>query len=189
MEQVKGIDISELISAPLIGALNANYKMQNATANFIKNNCFELDDDGKLQAIMLKFGYKYPINKQDGKIENIESSIHAPLISIINIPNLAVKKVTVHFNMEVKTTTLESEKSSTDIGAEIGSKSIWSPISAKITGSISSSEKNQRSTDTSSRYTIHIEAGDTAQAEGLSRLIDILNNSIPDQTMSKTKKE
>jgi len=184
--EIRGIDISELISAPLIAALNANYKMQNATADFIKNNCFEINDSGNLNAIMLKFGYEYPILK-DGKIEKVESSIHTPLLSIINVPNLMIKKVSVNFNMEVKSATLSSNSTNLSLGADVGVKSIWSPITANITGSISTSDKTQRSTDTSSKYHIHVEAGDTSPPEGLSKLIDILNNIIPDPTSEKKK--
>ena len=51
-------------------------------------------------------------------------------------------------------------------------------VKTKVTGSIATTKENTRSTDTSAKYHVEIQAKDSGMPEGLSRVLDIMQSSI-----------
>jgi len=98
------------------------------------------------------------------------------------VPNLSVKKATVDFTMEVKSSSRNTTSSQTDANVSTTAKykSWWSPVSVEMTASVSTSNKSEsvRTTDNSAKYDVHVEARDDGAPEGLMKVLDILNASI-----------
>ena len=103
---------------------------------------------------------------EDDKMQSTEfqfpaGTIRVPTLALAPIPSIAVRQVVIDFQMEV------SSASQSKDGEEV-----------KIEGSVSSSASNTRSTNQSAKYQIHVEAGKEEKSEALSRILDLMAESI-----------
>lgn len=108
--QFTGLDMKNLIGAPLNAAADANLQMAETTAQFIQKVGF--DEHGKIRTA--SFGYTQKENNPDGTVTDKEMNIAIPLLAITEAPNLQVDEVNVLFDMVVKET--EKSESSLDGG-------------------------------------------------------------------------
>lgn len=172
--QFNGLPINSLISAPLMASCEAQEMMAKATAEFIQKVGFE-----KNQVRNVKFQYTQKTPEKDGnsvKIKKEEMEINVPLLSIVNIPSLLVKKVDITFDMEVKSAM--DEKISSDTSAEASAGGGLLGWGVKIKGNVSTHKESTRKTDNSAKYHIEVHAADEGMPEGLSRVLDILQTSL-----------
>jgi len=97
--QFKGLPMEDLIGGPLVAAVNAQGKMAMQTAEFI-NDVGINKDTGELNTV----GFSYKKTEKDENNNEKESvkTIAVPVLAMVNIPSLKVKKVDVNFEMEVK---------------------------------------------------------------------------------------
>ena len=183
--QFKGLPMEDLIGGPLVAAVNAQGKMAMQTAEFI-NDVGINKDTGELNTV----GFSYKKTEKDENNNEKESvkTIAVPVLAMVNIPSLKVKKVDVNFEMEVKQQT--ETKSSIEAKTEFSVKysSAFSPVSASISGSVSGKRENARKTDNSAKYTVNVVAEDDGIPEGLSRVLTMLSNIIVEKD-GKDKKE
>ena len=187
-DQFKGLPMSDLISQPLIAAAKAQGQLSNITQQFIKDvglqETGEKDASGnpKYSARSVDFGFKSPVTDGKGKTELKDDNLSVPLLSIVNVPNLSVKKATVDFSMEVKASSSDTSSSKTDANISTSAKysAWWSPVSVEMKASVSTSNKHEsvRKTDNSAKYDVHVEARDDGAPEGLMKVLDILNAAI-----------
>ncbi|ELK0301815.1 DUF2589 domain-containing protein [Salmonella enterica] len=172
--QFNGLPINSLIGAPLMASCEAQEMMAKSTAEFIQRVGFENN-----QVRNVKFQYTQKTPEKDGNIITIkkeEMEINVPLLSIVNIPSLLVKKVDITFDMEVKSAM--DEKSSSDTSAEASAGGGLFGWGVKIKGNVSTHKESTRKTDNSAKYHIEVHAADEGMPEGLSRVLDILQTSI-----------
>ncbi len=181
-DQFKGLPIGTLIAEPLLGAAKAQGQLAHTTENFIKDIGLEDDGKGNLSARTVEFDYDAPIESKDDKgaittkIEN--RKLKVPLLSIIQTPNLGVKKATVDFDMEVKSSTQDTSSVNTKTDLSVKYDNWWSPVKVDLTASVSTKSENIRKTDNSAKYTVHVEARDDGAPEGLMKVLDILGAAI-----------
>ena len=180
-DQFKGLPMSDLISQPLIAAAQAQGQLAGVTQQFIKDIGLQ-GDDNSLSARTVNFGFNSPVTDSAGNTTLEHNDLNVPLLSIVNVPNLSVKKATVDFTMEVKSSSKDTSSSSTsgNVSTTAKYKSWWSPVSVKMTASVSTNKKSEhaRSTDNSAKYDVHVEARDDGAPEGLMKVLDILNSAI-----------
>jgi len=169
-DEFKGLPIEDLIGAPLVAAANAQGKLAAMTADFIKN--VGVKTDGTVS--MVEFKYK-TTDAEGVKVDNV---VDVPLLSIVNVPALAVKRAEVAFTMEVKQQSAEKSVKEASSSVEANYKAFWSPFSAKITGTVATKSENTRSSDKTAKYDIKIEARDDGMPEGLAKVLDILAANI-----------
>ena len=174
-EQFKGLPMEDLIGAPLIAAANAQGKLANLTKNFIEE--VGTDENGKIRTIDFTYGKTYKKSPNSDDVEEVDKTLTVPLLAIINIPSLSVKKVIIDFEMEVKQQTQHKSKLAANTTLSVKSN-FWSPVSASITGSVSTSKETTRKTDNSAKYSVHIEARDDGPPEGLAKVLNILSGLI-----------
>lgn len=202
--QFSGLPMGDLIGGPLQAACDAQLTLANATAGFItqigfyalKNPAYETEMKkehpnkflvpefipGETRTV--SFDFQRYVPKPDGEPgENIaeQVSLQVPMLAIVNVPALSIKKVHITFDMEVKSA--ESEASSTDAKAKMsGSGSIgyppWAGVSVSISGSVSSHQESTRSSDNSAKYHVEVLARDDGMPEGLARVMDIIQSSV-----------
>jgi len=177
MSQFKGLPMEELIAGPLSAAAKAQTQLAGVTADFINNIGLE-GPDGNKQARTVDFTYDRPVTKQDGSISQEQSKLTVPLLSIVNVPNLSIQEASVDFNMEVKSSSLDTSETSKAASVSASYKSFFSPFKASFTASVSSKDTSTRSSDTSAKYSVSVKAADRGMPEGLSRVLDMLNSSI-----------
>lgn len=190
-DQFKGLPIADLIGAPLMAACDAQVKLANATADFIKFIGFTPPNkDGNSQVRNVQFLFDRPAGTQAATpgqavpTERVELDV--PLLAIVKVPSLSINTVDIVFDMEVKNS--ETDKDSLDLAlkTEAELKAGWGPFSVKvnISGSVSSHKEHTRQTDQSAKYHVEVHAQDTGMPEGLARVMDIINTSVAPRSIS-----
>lgn len=185
-DQFKGLPMSDLIGGPLMAACNAQVQLAQATANFIQTVGFLPQADGQTgpqQIRQVAFQFNRPAGDApaaDGTIPSETVSLEVPLLAVVKVPALSITNVDITFNMEVKNSTSDSTASSKEAKGSVDASVGWGPFSAKISisGSVSSSSKSERTSDSSAKYNVSVKAQDTGMPEGLARVLDIMNQAI-----------
>ena len=188
--QFRGLPMSDLIGSPLTAACEAQIKLANATADFIKYVGFlppaSNDPNGVGATRLAHFSFTRPNQDPNDVSKTIEEQVtlDVPLLAIVKIPALSITKVDITFDMEVKSSFMakESDDKSGKMSADV--KVGWGPISATVhvEGSVSSHKENTRSSDKSAKYHVQVLAEDSGMPEGLSRVLDILQTAIQPRT-------
>lgn len=178
-DQFGGLPMDQLIGGPLSAACDAQVALAKATSDFITEVGFE---NGKVRMVPFTFEKPEEVEQPDGsvKLEKGEYTVRVPFVSIVSIPTLQVNEVDVNFMMEVKSSFSEKTSTKRDASVEAEAGGSYGPFSAKvkIAGSVSSSRDSQRSSDNSAKYDVRVSARQSATPEGLSRVLDILQQSI-----------
>jgi hypothetical protein len=194
--QFKGLPMGELIGGPLNAACEAQVKLAQATADFIKvigflppSNKDDVFSGGTRTAL---FKFKRPVEgkgaAQDGviPIQEEEVELCVPLLAIVKVPNLSITTVDVTFDMEVKSSF--SSKESTDASASLDAEMSfgWGMFkgTVKVHGSVATHKENTRSSDNSAKYHVAVHAEDKGMPEGLARVLDILQTSCAPRKIS-----
>jgi hypothetical protein len=200
-DQFKGLPMEDLIGGPLKAACDSQIMLANATATFIKVVGFQapaaaaLTTDpnavGAVRTALFKFTRPQttatavapgdPIPTEDVTLE-------VPLLSIVKIPALSITTVDITFDMEVKNSEKSVASDSKQGAIEAEAKVGWGPFSAsvKISGSVSSTKENTRSTDQSAKYHVEVHASDNGMPEGLARVLDIMGSAIAPKDISSS---
>jgi hypothetical protein len=167
--QFAGLDMENLIGAPLSAASNASVKLAQSTADFINSVGFNPDKSARTML------FKYEKSDMDplGNPVRNEMSLQVPLLAIVPIPNLQIDEVNILFDMEVKE--CEKSESSLDAGGSFSASVGIGPFRVSISGSVSVHQSNTRSTDNSAKYHVDVRAANHGTPEGLSRVLDILS--------------
>lgn len=179
-EQFSGLDMKNLIGAPLGAAADASVQLAHSTADFI--NTVGFDKNGKTRTAVFKFNQ---IEKnEDGSIENQEMSVDVPLLAIVPIPNLQIDEVNILFDMEVKQS--EKSESSSDYGGSFSGTANFGIFKATVSGSVSAHSSNTRSSDNSAKYHVDVSATNHGTPEGLARVLDMMAANVAPSIASST---
>ena len=185
-EQFKGLPMEDLIGAPLVAAANAQGKLANLTKDFITEVG---TDNGKVKTVDFTYGKTLKKAPNSDDVEEVDKTLSVPLLAIVNVPSLSVKKVNIDFEMEVKQQTQQKSSLATDTTVNVKYSSFWSPVSASITGSVSTSKETTRKTDNSAKYSVHVEARDDGPPEGLAKVLNILAGLIQEKNAEEKSSE
>lgn len=165
---VAGISIADLIAAPLKAAADAQLELAKSTVDFIRTVGMETGGDGTETARNLSFTLQR--TEKDGTQNAL--SVQAPLLAVVPVPSLAVEEVDVEFQMEVTSAAKESTSSSAENGQDGGHEGIT------VCGKVSAQAASTRETNQSAKYQIQVKARKQETPEGLSRMLDILAQSV-----------
>ena len=157
---LSSLPIQELVSAPLVASAVAQSQLAQITHDFIKN--VGLNDDGITQTISFSYTDSTGTSK----------TLTVPLLVIINIPSLAVKTVKIDFSLNVKESTTSSVTTNSTFSVDYNG---WF-INAKFKGNVAT--ENKRTTDRSAKYSFSIEARDDGPPDGLTKMLEILSESV-----------
>lgn len=195
-DQFRGLPMGDLIGAPLNAACDAQVALANATANFVKVVGFlpptedaQKKDPNAVGAVRTaNFKFSRPgAPTPDGTATTEDVEMNVPLLSIVNVPALSVKKVDITFDMEVKAAESSKETSDNSTTVDANASVGWGWFSAKVNvkGSVATHKENARSSDQSAKYTVAVHAADTGMPEGLARVLDIMNQAIAPTSVGK----
>lgn len=171
-EQFAGLQMDQLIGAPLRAAADASTQLANSTADFINRVGF--DGEGKVRTVA--FGYQKRSVNEDGTSNLDEMKVDVPMLAIVPIPNLQVDEVNILFDMEVKQS--ERQESSMDLGASITGTANFGIVRVSVTGNISAHQSNTRSSDNSAKYHVDVRATNHGTPEGLARVLDMMAANV-----------
>jgi len=173
-DKFKGIPMRELIGGPLFATAEAQEKLASIAWDYYQRIAYE---DGSKNTRLLEFNLERPI-VQDGVVSgaNNKVTVKAPFIGLVPIPSLLIDRVDIDFQMEVTDTNSTTDRSSAEATTNISSK--WFGVNVGISGKVSSSRENTRSTNQTAKYQVHVTASQQPQTEGLSKLMDIMASCI-----------
>lgn len=173
-DQFKGLPMSDLIGGPLLACIDASRMCAQSTADFITKIGFS-GDPGSYVTRQVDFSFERPSTSPNGVITQEKVEISAPLLAIVPIPTFQIQSCTIDFEMEVSEQTSSSSRS--DMEASLTASAGWGPFKVSITGKASSHKEQTRSSDTRAKYTVHVEAASEGLPEGLSRILDMLQDA------------
>lgn len=179
-DQFSGLDMKNLIGAPLSAAADASVELANSTADFINKVGF--DQEGKIRTAQFKFNQK-TLN-EDGTADNNQMNVDVPLLAIVPIPNLQIDEVNVLFDMEVKQS--ESSEANRDYAGSFSTTANFGIIKATVSGSVSAHESNTRSSDNSAKYHVDVSATNHGTPEGLARVLDMMAANVAPSLAAST---
>lgn len=187
-DQFKGIPMRELIGAPLFAAAEAQEKLASIALDYYMRIGFYTKDEENIpsgKAVgdtrIITFNLNRPI-EENGAISTIQQKVEAPFIGLVPIPALLVDKVDIDFQMEVTDTNTSSSTQSSELNTSISAK--WFTVQSNISGKVSSSRENTRTTNQTAKYQIHVSASQQPKTEGLSKLMDIMASCIEPVTVA-----
>lgn len=182
-EQFAGLQMDQLIGAPLRAAADASTQLANSTADFINRVGF--DGEGKVRTVA--FGYQRRSANEDGTSNLDEMKVDVPMLAIVPIPNLQVDEVNILFDMEVKQS--ERQESAMDLSASITGTVNLGIVKVSVTGSISAHQANTRSSDNSAKYHVDVRATNHGTPEGLARVLDMMAANVAPMLVGSTLKD
>ena len=194
-QQFTGLPMDSLIGGPLNAAAKANAAMAATQTKFMLDTCFNKKDPKKddYTPIMIKMSLtRGVIDETDTsngvKIKEMETRFDLPLLTIIPLNSLAVDKVDINFEMEVKSSfseeSNESHENSSSGEASFEAKVGWGPFSATVKGSASYDSKDSSSHSThyqksnSAKYTVNVHAGQLPLPKGVNTIIEAFTKAI-----------
>ena len=194
--EFKGLPMADLIGGPLTAACDAQVRLANATADFIRLVGFlppptpaassstppDPDAVGDIRNVSFTFTRPAPVVPATEPPTTVMETVDlkVPLLAILRTPALSINTVDIVFDMEVKSSS--SSKSSADetASASADASARWAAVrvAIHIQGSVATHKENTRSTDNSAKYHVEVHAADAGIPEGLSRVLDILQTAI-----------
>lgn len=187
-QEFQGLPMKDLIGTPLNAACEANLNFAKASSDFIKTIGFE--EDGKtVRTAGFSFNRPVVTYDKDGK-ENITQEkvdIDVPLLSIVQIPSLKVDLVDITFDMEIKSSERSHSKEDSDASWKGKVTVGFGPFKSTVhfSGGVSSHKENTRASDNSAKYHVQVKATDHGMPEGLSRVFDLMNQSVAPKKITK----
>ena len=169
-----GIPIEELVAAPLVAVCDSQKKLAQSAYEFMTEIGF--NDEGKTR--MVEFNLQRPIQ---GASQPQDIKVQVPFLGLVPLPNLLIDDVQVDFQTEVTTTETSEEKSASEGSTNANANfkfGCFGGGSVNVSGKVSSSRENTRSTNQTAKYQVHVSARQQRQTEGLSKLMDIMASCV-----------
>lgn len=175
VSQFAGLPIESLICGPILAAARGQQELTALYIDGVKKLAYEDESAKKMNQI--EFQYERPIIGADKKVTVQKCKVEAPLISLVPVPAFTMDELTVDFDMEVKSTELQDDKSHKDASSTVKYNS-WFGLDASITGNISSDSEHKRQTDSSATYKIHARAVQQPPSEGMAKLTSLMAQAM-----------
>lgn len=175
ISQFAGVPIESLICGPIIAAARGQQELTAIYIDGVKKLAYADKECQKTN--QLEFSYERPIIKADKSVDTQQCTVKAPLLSLVPIPAFTMDEVIVDFDMEVKSTELQDDKSHEDVSATVSYNS-WFGLDASITGNVSSDSEHKRQTDSSATYKIHARAVQQPPSEGMAKLTSLFAQAM-----------
>lgn len=178
--ELNNIDFHKMIGGPLQAAVDAQVASSLATIDFINKVGFttpvdssgEPDPNGKRELVMVDFSHKRRDVDAAGQPIEKETFVKVPLLAMLPIPSLRIEHVIIDFN--VKLNSVESSKTSTELGVKAELKGGFGPISFKV--STSFQRKTATSVEVKKEYalSVNVKAVQDEIPAGLEKILGML---------------
>ena len=183
---LQALPFGSIIGAPLQACIEAQAKAAQTTWEFIQAVGLTDTDDGKgKEAIYVNFQFR-----KNGR----STTLSVPLLTIVPIPYLAIRDISIAFkaNISASSSTSQTTHSSLEVGASMTAKASYNlgitKGSLEMKASVSSKKDSTSTRDSkySVEYTmdVSVKAGQDDIPAGMSKVLEILNESIDTIDMS-----
>lgn len=200
----RGMNIDQVISAPLVAASTANAMMLKDQARFLMEFCFNAtekkDADGNvigvthspimINMVMTRSVIDPTKDKDDpSAIKTVEMTFSVPVLTLIPINSLAVDEVTIDFDMEITSQSTSANDESSTTAMNDGSEK--TQLKGKISYDSKESGSKSARRQNSSKLKVHVHAGNLPLPVGVTAMLDMYVKSInpvqtPSSDVSKT---
>lgn len=185
-DQFKGLPIEDLIVSPLVGMAKGQAKLNEVTWRYINEVAFI---DGKTRALDVQIN-KVMTDPDSGEQTWQEHYAKVPMLPLVPLPSLAVTSADIEFNMEVQTSDVAVDKSSSEASMSASASGGWwgMKFQASMSGKVASSKENTRKTDNSAKYNVKVHAEQLPATEGMLKLSDALVSMMDPTPTAPTEK-
>jgi Protein of unknown function (DUF2589) len=176
--ELNNIDFRKMIGGPLQAAVDAQVASSLATVDFINKVGFTqpVDDSGTptgdRELVMVDFSHTRKDVDAAGEVVETSVNVKVPLLAMLPIPSLRIEHVIIDFN--VKLNSVESSKTSDELGikAEVGGG--WGPVNFKVSASYQ--RKTATSVEVKKEYslTVNVKAVQDEMPAGLEKILGML---------------
>lgn len=172
IEQFTGMDMEQLVAAPLVAACDAQVQLARSTAGFIQQ--VGVDEQGKTRTASFLYQQEEPEETMQEKRQSMR--VEVPLLAMVPVPNLQIDEVGLTFDMEVR----QSERKETEMqaGGNLEGGIGFGPAKVSMRGTVSSHSQHTRESDYSAKYHLEIRAANHGTPEALERVRDLMLTGI-----------
>lgn len=172
-EQYTGMDMDQLVAAPLVAVADAQLQLADATAGFIRR--VGTDERGHPRTVA--FFYQQEEISGEGQRGPQDGQVEVPLLAMVPLPNLQIDEVGLTFDIEVRQS--ERKESERKLEGNLEGGIGFGPAKASLRGTVSSHSHHTRQSDYSAKYHLEIHASNHGTPEALERVRDIMISAVP----------
>jgi len=195
VEELRQIPFAHLIGAPLKAAIEAQALAAQSTIEFIQKIGFQTPDPEAADLFfedtnapanagtIRNVTFEYMKKDQDDQEQKFKLAV--PLLTITPIPYIRIDEMTIDFKAKLTDVVSRTTSTQTQTTAELKGKfsAFWSPVKMEFrvsathntTSSTAASQKREYSID------IHVRAVQDEMPQGLSKILDILEDAVSDK--------
>lgn len=182
-----GLPIGLLICQPLIEAAKGQAELCNVYLDQLFRLAFKtmpnLEKGEAVETRTVKFKLnRMVVDATSGDTKPVTVEVEAPLLALVPVPAFTMEEATVNFTMEVKDSTSDKITQSDESTLQ-SSLSAWG-FSTTISGKVTTSRENTRTSDKTAKYDIYARAAQQPAAEGMAKLSSIFASVIEPITTS-----
>lgn len=174
----ESLPIDQLICAPILAVAQGQSELCKVYIEYLFELAFEKDSSGNStgNARVIKFNLTRNVITPDGDVQPQTILVEAPLLALVPVPAFTMDETTVKFTMEVKEVSTSKDTKETEASATAGF-SKWG-FKAEVSGKVTTSSENTRSSDHSAKYEIYARAVQQQPVEGMAKLTQIFASVI-----------
>lgn len=182
-----GLPIGLLICQPLIEVAKGQAELCNVYLDQLFRLAFKtmpnLEKGEAVETRTVKFKLnRMVVDATSGDTKPVTVEVEAPLLALVPVPAFTMEEATVNFTMEVKDSTSDKITQSDESTLQ-SSLSAWG-FSTTISGKVTTSRENTRTSDKTAKYDIYARAAQQPAAEGMAKLSSIFASVIEPITTS-----
>lgn len=184
--EMGNIPYDEIIGGPLTAAVDANTEASRNAADFIQNVAFKESSDfasfsDAKEPRYVTFNYKKDTLDGSGNRTEEEFELRVPLLLLLHVPYFEIENVTIDFNVKLNSVRKRaiSEEASVDTEASYGLGGPFASFS--VSGSYKRTDKRSQQVERTYDQQVHVEAGSIEPPEGVSRILDVLEQTITEK--------
>lgn len=168
------LPIDQLICAPIVAVAEGQAELCRVYLDNLFRLAFKDKNHSEINSI--DFNLQRMIVGESGEAKTQNITVSAPLLSLVPVPAFTMDEATVRFTMEIKEVNTQKNDSSAEANMEAGF-SKWG-FHANISGKVTASSSNTRTSDHSAKYDIFARAVQQPPAEGMAKLTSIFASVI-----------
>ncbi len=168
------LPIDQLICAPIVAVAEGQAELCRVYLDNLFRLAFKDKEHKEINAI--NFTLQRLIVDETGDAKTQDITVSAPLLSLVPVPAFTMDEATVRFTMEIKEVNTQKNDSSSEVNTDAGF-SKWG-FHANISGKVTTSSSNTRTSDHSAKYDIFARAVQQPPAEGMAKLTSIFASVI-----------
>lgn len=170
------LPIDQLICAPIVAVAEGQAELCRVYLDNLFRLAFKSKDKDHKEINSIDFNLQRMIVSDTGEVKTQDITVSAPLLSLVPVPAFTMDEATVRFTMEIKEINTQENKTEGTVETEAGF-SKWG-FHAKISGKVTTSSHNTRTSDHSAKYEIFARAVQQPPAEGMAKLTSIFASVI-----------